>query len=89
MWPAKADAFSPLLKLPKPLKPDSYPYLRKPAAAEVGQARVAQGLTGGILGPMQLWLSSGVTPSLQDPSVLDILPPFIARSFRIGYFATL
>jgi hypothetical protein len=81
LWSAKADAFSPLLKLPKPLKPDSYQYLGIPAATEVGQARVAQGLTGGILGPVQLWLSSGVTPSLQDPSVLDILPPF---TFQVG-----
>lgn len=81
LWSAKADAFSPLLKLPGPLKPDSYQYLGTPAATEVGPARVAQGLTGGILGPIQLWLSSGVTPSLQDPSVLDILPPF---KFQVG-----
>jgi hypothetical protein len=81
LWSAKADAFSPLLKLPKPFKPDSYQYLGTPAATEVGQGRVAQGLTGGILGPIQLWLSSGVTPSLQDPSVLDILPPF---RFQVG-----
>jgi hypothetical protein len=81
LWSAKADAFSPLLKLPKPLKPDSYQYLGTPAATEVGEGRVAQGLTGGILGPTQLWLSSGVTPSLQDPSVLDILPPF---RFQVG-----
>jgi hypothetical protein len=81
LWSAKADAFSPLLKLPKPLKPDSYQYLGSPAAIEVGQAKVAQGLTGGILGPIQLWLSSGITPSLQDPSVLDILPPF---KFQVG-----
>jgi hypothetical protein len=81
LWSAKADAFSPLLKLPKPFKPDSYQYLGTPAATEVGRARVAQGLTGGILGPIQLWLSSGVTPSLQDPSVLDIVPPF---KFQVG-----
>jgi hypothetical protein len=81
LWSAKADAFSPLLKLPKPLKPDSYQYLGSPAAIEVGQAKVAQGLTGGILGPIQLWLSSGITPSMQDPSILNILPPF---KFQVG-----
>jgi hypothetical protein len=82
LWSAKADGFSPLLKLPKPLKPDSYQYLGNPAAEEVGADRVAQGLTGGILGPTtQFWLSSGVAPSSQDPSVLDILPPF---RFQVG-----
>jgi hypothetical protein len=81
VWSAKADGFSPLLKLPNPLKPDSYQYLGGPAADEVGADRVAQGLTGGILGPTQFWLSSGVAPSSQDPSVLDILPPF---RFQVG-----
>jgi hypothetical protein len=81
VWSAKADGFSPLLKLPKPLKPDSYQYLGSPAAEEVGAERVAQGLTGGILGPTQFWLSSGVAPSSEDPSVLDILPPF---RFQVG-----
>ena len=43
---------------------------------EVGVDRVAQGLTGRVLGSNQLWLSSGVFPSETDPSVLDIKPPF-------------
>lgn len=81
VWSAKADGFSPLLKLPKPFKPDSYQYLGGPAAEEVGAGRVAQGLTGGVLGAAQFWLSSGVAPSSQDPSVLDILPPF---RFEVG-----
>jgi hypothetical protein len=81
LYSLKADAFSPLLKLPKPFKPESYQYVGAPATTEVGQDRVAQGLTGGILGPIQFWLSSGVTPSLQDPSILDILPPF---RFQVG-----
>jgi hypothetical protein len=81
LWSAKADAFSPLLKLPRPWKPQSFQYLGPAAALEVGPGRVAQGLTSGILGPMQLWLSSGVAPSTVDPSVLDILPPF---RFQLG-----
>ncbi len=81
LWSAKAEAFSPLLKLPKPFKPDSFQYLGSAAAGEVGPDRVAQGLTGGILGPNQLWLSSGVRTSSSDASILEILPPF---RFEVG-----
>lgn len=81
LWSAKAEAFSPLLKLPKPFKPNSFQYLGSAAAEEVGPDRVAQGLTGGILGQTQLWLSSGVRASSNDDSVLDILPPF---RFEVG-----
>jgi hypothetical protein len=81
LWSAKAEAFSPLLKLPYPFKPESFQYLGKASAGEVGPNRVAQGLTGGILGPSQLWLSSGVRPSSGDSSVLEILPPF---RFELG-----
>ena len=81
LWSAKAEAFSPLLKLPKPFKPESFQYLGNPAATEVGPGRVAQGLTGGILGKTQLWLSSGVQPSQSDDSILEILPPF---RFEVG-----
>jgi len=76
LWSAKAEAFSPLLRLPRPFKPDSFQYLGNASAGEVGPNRVAQGLTGGVLGPSQLWLSSGVRASSEDPSVLEILPPF-------------
>jgi hypothetical protein len=81
IWSAKADAFSPLLKLPYPLKPKSYQYLGSAAASEVGPGRVAQGLTGGLLGSNQLWLSSGVVTSSTDPSMLIIQPPF---RFQVG-----
>lgn len=83
LWSIKADAFSPLLKLPKPLKPDSYQYFGRAADLEVGSNRVAQGLTGGILGPKQLWLSSGVVPVPEegDPGMLEIRPPF---RFEVG-----
>jgi hypothetical protein len=50
IWSYKAEAFSPLLKLPKPFKPDSYQYLGSAAEGEVGAGRISQGLTGGILG---------------------------------------
>lgn len=76
LWSAKAEAFSPLLQLPRPLRPESFQYLGDAAATEVGSGRVAQGLTGGVLGPAQIWLSSGVAPSADDGSVLDISPPF-------------
>jgi hypothetical protein len=78
VWSFGAEAFSPLLKLPKPLRPDSYQYLGSVAAQEVGQGRIAQGLTGGLLfGSNQLWLSSGAVPLYdKDPSVLEIQPPF-------------
>lgn len=80
VWSAKADAFSPLLKLPQPLRPESYQYLGTAAAKEVGEGRLAQGLTGGILGrDRQLWLSSGAT-TLEDATdgaaTLVIQPPF-------------
>jgi hypothetical protein len=61
IWSANDD-FSPLLKLPYPFKPESYQYFGKAAAKEVGVGRVAQGLTGGIFGKKQLWLSSGIEP---------------------------
>jgi hypothetical protein len=77
LWSAKAEAFSPLLKLPRPFKPDSFQYLGQASAIEVGPGRVAQGLTGGLLlGSSQIWLSSGVKAASDDPSVLEISPPF-------------
>ena len=82
LWSAKADAFSPLLKLPYPLKPESYQYLGRTAALEVGEGRVAQGLTGGILGKTQFWLSSGIVPDTDSSSSVRIIqPPF---RFQIG-----
>lgn len=81
IWSYKAEAFSPLLKLPKPFKPDSYQYLGSAAEGEVGAGRISQGLTGGILGNRQLWLSSGAVASNADPSVLEIQPPF---RFELG-----
>ena len=76
VWSYGAESFSPLLTLPRPFRPDSYQYLGPIATDEVGEGRVAQGLMGGVLGPLQLWLSSGAMVSSDDPSVLDIKPPF-------------
>jgi hypothetical protein len=81
LWSYKAEAFSPLLQLPPPLKPSSFQYLGSAAASEVGSGRVAQGLTGGILGPKQFWLSSGIVESPDDPSIRVIRPPF---RFQLG-----
>lgn len=86
LWFNKSD-FSPLLQLPYPLQPDSYQYFGKIAEQEVGEGRVAQGLIGGVVtllagGPRkELWLSSGAIPSKDDPSVLEIYPPF---RFQLG-----
>jgi hypothetical protein len=74
IWSANDD-FSPLLKLPYPFKPESYQYFGKAAAKEVGVGRVAQGLTGGIFGKKQLWLSSGIEP-LDKQGAFEIEPPF-------------
>jgi hypothetical protein len=81
IWSYKAENFSPLLKLPQPLRPESYQYFGTAAASEVGEGRIAQGLTGGVLGSSQLWLSSGSIPLSEDPSILEIQPPF---RFELG-----
>eukprot|EP00985_Skeletonema_marinoi_P011086 scaffold5233_cov145-Skeletonema_marinoi.AAC.13 len=85
LWYNKSD-FSPLLKLPSPLRPDSYQYFGKIAEREVGEGRVAQGLVGGVVAlsggsKKELWLSSGAVASKDDPSVLEIYPPF---RFQLG-----
>ena len=85
LWYNKSD-FSPLLKLPSPLRPDSYQYFGTIAEQEVGEGRVAQGLIGGVVSlaggqQKELWLSSGAIPSENDPSVLEIYPPF---RFQLG-----
>ena len=84
LWYNKSD-FSPLLKLPNPLRPDSYQYFGKSAEQEVGEGRVAQGLVGGVLNILgkdtELWLSSGAIPEDNHPSTLGIYPPF---RFELG-----
>lgn len=75
IWSFGAEGFSPLLTLPRPFRPDSYQYLGPIADEEVGAGRIAQGLVGGVLGPIQLWLSSGAVLDA-DPAILGIRPPF-------------
>lgn len=87
------DDFSPLLRLPKPIRPNSFQYFGPIAASEVGEGRVAQGLTSGILGESQLWLSSGTEPLppkvvegvANAPYRLEIEPPFrLQLGGRVG-----
>eukprot|EP00908_Phaeocystis_cordata_P001028 Transcript_11104.p1 GENE.Transcript_11104~~Transcript_11104.p1 ORF type:complete len:204 (-),score=22.76 Transcript_11104:193-804(-) len=73
LWSAKTEAFSPLLNLPRPIRPASLQLLGEPAAREVGQGRVAQVLQWSAVEQV---LSSGVMPAPDDASVLEIFPPF-------------
>jgi hypothetical protein len=74
LWSAKAEAFSPLLALPRPLRPESLQLLGDAAVQSgVGGGRVAQVLKGGILSPFggaELWLSSGVLPEKDGQQLL-------------------
>lgn len=78
VWSIKDDKFSPLLQLPGPLKPTSYQFAGLAAAPIVGEGRIAQMLTNGVLGPTKTWLSSGVVEYENDSSssTLQIRPPF-------------
>jgi hypothetical protein len=86
LWYNKSD-FSPFLKLPSPLRPTSYQYFGSIAEKEVGAGRVAQGLVGGVVSFLgggsdsELWLSSGAVPKENNPSILEIYPPF---RFQLG-----
>ena len=68
LWSAKTSKFSPLLSLPKPLRPES---MQK--VPEV-PGRAANTLTSGVLGGATLELSSNV--EVKDPKTLEIYPPF-------------
>jgi hypothetical protein len=82
IWSIKDDKFSPLLQLPGPLKPTSYQYAGSAAAPIVGEGRIVQMLTNGILGPTKTWLSSDIveyksdSDSTTSSSTLQIRPPF-------------
>lgn len=73
LWSAKTEAFSPLLQLPRPIRPGSFQLLGDPATREVGAGRVAQVLRWGAVEQV---LSSGVLPAGDDRSMLEIFPPF-------------
>eukprot|EP00814_Leptocylindrus_danicus_P002404 CAMPEP_0116042712 /NCGR_PEP_ID=MMETSP0321-20121206/25871_1 /TAXON_ID=163516 /ORGANISM="Leptocylindrus danicus var. danicus, Strain B650" /LENGTH=287 /DNA_ID=CAMNT_0003523277 /DNA_START=108 /DNA_END=971 /DNA_ORIENTATION=- len=75
IYSVNAEAFSPLLNLPQPIRPTSLQLLGKDAAQSVGEGRVAQVLNFPIV-PLSLVLSSGAVPVPSDPSILEIYPPF-------------
>ena len=75
IYSVNAEAFSPLLNLPKPIRPTSLQLLGDDAKVQVGDGRVAQVLNFPIL-PLSLILSSGAVPVSTNPSTLEIYPPF-------------
>ena len=74
IYSVNAEAFSPLLNLPKPIRPTSLQLIGAEATAVVGEGRIAQILNFPII-PLSFILSSGALPA-SDVSVLEIFPPF-------------
>lgn len=74
LWSAGADKFSPLLGLPRPIRPESLQLLGPAAAEQVGEGRVANLLRLPLGATARL--SSGVRPAADEASTLEILPPF-------------
>eukprot|EP00747_Dinoflagellata_sp_TGD_P170823 gnl/TRDRNA2_/TRDRNA2_203374_c0_seq1.p1 gnl/TRDRNA2_/TRDRNA2_203374_c0~~gnl/TRDRNA2_/TRDRNA2_203374_c0_seq1.p1 ORF type:complete len:395 (+),score=36.06 gnl/TRDRNA2_/TRDRNA2_203374_c0_seq1:32-1216(+) len=75
LWSYKTDKFSPLLSLPRPIRPTSLQLLGPPATSTVGEGRVANLLCFPLGG--RVLLSSGVRPAPEGPtSNLEIFPPF-------------
>ena len=71
-----AEAFSPLLQLPSPIRPSSLQLIGADSAREVGEGRVAQVLNFPIV-PLSFLLSSGLVPAASGGgNVLEIQPPF-------------
>lgn len=75
IYSVNAEAFSPLLNLPKPIRPTSYQLVGADAEPVVGAGRIAQVLKFPIL-PLSIILSSGNVPVSSDASTLEIFPPF-------------
>lgn len=73
VYSLNASAFSPLLNLPRPIRPTSLQLIGDDAAREVGgQGRIVQKLAFPFL---SLVLSSGIVP-VDSGNVLEIQPPF-------------
>lgn len=73
LWSENTEAFSPLLSLPRPVRPASFQLLGDAAAARgFGSERVANLLCFPF--GVSLQLSSGVRPATRD--TLEIFPPF-------------
>ena len=75
IYSINAEAFSPLLILPAPIRPTSLQLLGAEAARQVGEGRVAQVLNFPNI-PLSFLLSSGAVPVQENPSTLEIFPPF-------------
>jgi hypothetical protein len=79
IYSVNAEAFSPLLNLPEPIRPRSLQLIGEEAASVVGDGRIAQVLNFPII-PLTFLLSSGAVPLAYadntDPSSLEIFPPF-------------
>lgn len=75
IYSVNAEAFSPLLNLPKLIRPTSLQLVGADAEPVVGAGRIAQVLNFPII-PLSLILSSGTVPVTSDSSVLEIFPPF-------------
>ena len=85
LWSAKATAFSPLLALPRPIRPRSRQLLGPPAASLVGAGRVVQLLD--LPAATEIILSSGVRPAAADGASLEIFPPFRLETSLLGGLA--
>lgn len=77
-----AAAFSPLLNLPSPIRPQSLQLVGDAAFPVVGQGRIAQILNFPLI-PLSVILSSGAVPVESDKSILEIFPPF-RLEIRLG-----
>mmetsp|Transcript_1866 Transcript_1866/g.3700 ORF Transcript_1866/g.3700 Transcript_1866/m.3700 type:complete len:300 (-) Transcript_1866:63-962(-) len=75
IYSVNAEAFSPLLNLPAPIRPTSLQLLGEDAEREVGDGRVAQVLNFPFI-PLSLVLSSGAIPVKNKLTTLEIFPPF-------------
>ena len=87
IYSVNAEAFSPLLNLPEPIRPRSLQLIGEDAASVVGDGRIAQVLNFPII-PLTFLLSSGAVPLAaadpdttisngnKDTSNLEIFPPF-------------
>ena len=77
IYSLNASAFSPLLNLPRPIRPTSLQLIGEDAAREVGDGRIAQVLNFPPPFPLpSLVLSSGIVPVAGSGNVLEIQPPF-------------
>ena len=83
VYSINAEAFSPLLNLPKVIRPTSFQFIGNDAKnlLQGEQGRIAQVLDfpsppSPLFSPFSIVLSSGVVPYEPESSVLEIYPPF-------------